>query len=202
MSRSAKRIFGNVSVLIVLVALVAVVAFSATSPNLLQNDAKLTAEANAGTPIVQAASESQTAPEKVVAEAASIDSQNGVESDPKQSWANEKMNQWLNNEGASSVRGFVAPFNLIQSWESKKAGEITLTVDNAVSIGDDVFHEKLGPANNLWIITAVMMSSIGDESSDVKSIVAVTEDGERTETYTREDEKHSRAVESGEYVYP
>lgn len=196
MSRSAKRIVGNISVLAVIVALVAALVVSAANPTLLNSDAKLTAEANAGTPIVQAASEPKTQPQPAVPDAAP------VASDPGQAWSNEKMNQWLKNEGANSVRGFVRPFNLIQSWESKKTGEITLTVDNAVSIGDDVFHDNLGPANNLYIIAAVMMESIGDEAPDLKSVVAVTEDGKREESYTRKDEAHARAVESGEYVYP
>ncbi|MFJ2471063.1 hypothetical protein [Glutamicibacter sp. NPDC087583] len=86
MSRSAKRILGNVSVLVVLVALVAVLVVSATSPTLLKNDAKLTAEANAGTPIVQA----QNTPSPTPGSTANAQSTPKTMSEVSQEWADEK----------------------------------------------------------------------------------------------------------------
>ncbi|MGP5031321.1 hypothetical protein ACTXJG_07780 [Glutamicibacter arilaitensis] len=118
MSRSAKRIFGNVSVFVVLVALVAVLVVSATSPTLLKNDAKLTAEANAGTPIVQAIAKPKPSPtpNKIV--------------DPAQEWADDMINLLLNGNSKSTFDEFNPELahHYIKSWSQPTQGVLAITV--------------------------------------------------------------------------
>ncbi|MGO2122457.1 hypothetical protein [Glutamicibacter arilaitensis] len=127
MSRSAKRILGNVSVLLVLVALVTVLAVSANSPTLLKNDAKLTAEANAGTPIVQALNTPSPTPE----ESANAQSTPMTMSDRSQKWADEKMNQYLSGNGAQSFDAFSGNVqgDTIR-WRSPIDADLVITVKN------------------------------------------------------------------------
>lgn len=53
MNRRAKRIIGNISVGAFLAGVLGILAVNHFDPDFLKNDAELTAEANAGTPIVQ-----------------------------------------------------------------------------------------------------------------------------------------------------
>lgn len=116
MSRATKRLIGNVSVLTVLVALVAVLVFSAMSPTFLKNDAKLTAEANAGTPIVQAMSTPKPTPTKAI--------------DPAQAWADDQMISLLNGNSKSSFDDFNPEIahHYIESWSQPKPGVLAITV--------------------------------------------------------------------------
>lgn len=118
MSRATKRVIGNISVLTVLVALVAVLAFSAMSPTFLKNDAKLTAEANAGTPIVQAAATPKPKPTttKTV--------------DPAQAWADDQMISLLNGNSKSSFDEFNPEIahHYIESWSQPKPGVLAIKV--------------------------------------------------------------------------
>ena len=118
MNRSTKRIVGNISVLAVIVALVAVLVVSATSPTLLKSDAKLTAEANAGTPIVQAIAKPKPSPtpNKIV--------------DPAQEWADDMINLLLNGNSKSTFDEFNPEIahHYIESWSQPKPGVLAITV--------------------------------------------------------------------------
>ncbi|WP_443459358.1 hypothetical protein [Glutamicibacter ardleyensis] len=120
MSRATKRIIGNISVLTVLVALVAVLAFSAMSPTFLKNDAKLTAEANAGTPIVQALNTPKATPTPSLAKKV----------DPAQAWADDMINLLLNGNSKSSFGDFNKdlPHHYIESWSQPKQGVLAIEV--------------------------------------------------------------------------
>lgn len=103
-------------------------------------------------------------------------------------WADQKMEQWFNAEGSSKgVQGFIGDFRLIKSWEASKSGEIVLRVDGSITTHDDVYNQKLGSANNLWLIPAVMMESIYEIAPELEKVTAITDDGKRTEAFTRND---------------
>ncbi|MDV2978947.1 UNVERIFIED_CONTAM: hypothetical protein Q9R71_17385 [Actinomycetes bacterium ARC8] len=169
MSRSAKRILGNVSVLVVLVALVAVLVVSATSPTLLKNDAKLTAEANAGTPIVQAPSTPKPAPEV----AGYTSSTPKTMSERSQEWADEKINQYLNGNGAHSFNAFPGSVHGdTLRWSSPVEGELVITVKNGW------LAEDLDAYANLFLLT------VGHESPELSKVTVQTEDGTISESET------------------
>ncbi|MGP5600331.1 hypothetical protein ACTXOJ_15225 [Glutamicibacter arilaitensis] len=169
MSRSAKRIFGNVSVFVVLVALVAVLVVSATSPTLLKNDAKLTAEANAGTPIVQAPRTPKPTPEA----SAYTSSAPKTMSEQSQDWADEKINQYLNGNGAHSFNAFPGSVHGdTLRWSSPADGELLITVKNGWP------SSALDSYANLFLIT------VGHESPELTSVTVKTEDNSVIETET------------------
>lgn len=169
MSRSGKRILGNVSVLVVLVALVGFIALSAADPNLLKNDAKLTAEANAGTPIVQAPS----TPKPPVEEAAYTQSTPKTMSERSQDWADKMINQYLNGNGAHSFDAFPGSVHGdTLRWSSPADGELVITVKNGWSA------DALDAYANLVLVT------VGHESPELTSVTVKTEDSSVTETET------------------
>lgn len=182
MSRATKRIVGNISVLTVLVALVAVLAFSAMSPTFLKNDAKLTAEANAGTPIVRAAPNAN-------AETALAPSENdpkvnylGATSEAK-AWVADKHQQWvelyLRQDGTgfigssysifipTSDGGYMWVRNL--AWEAPKVGEIVITVN-----GDNWTSQDLHSVSNY------VMTALGPEDNSITTVTASSESGSIT----------------------
>ncbi|MGP9649451.1 hypothetical protein ACT3TP_03055 [Glutamicibacter sp. AOP38-B1-38] len=143
MSRASKRIVGNISVLTALVALVAVLVFAATSPTFLKNDAKLTAEANAGTPIVQAMATPTPTPSKTPVPNKIVD--------PAQAWADDMMNLLLNGNSKSTFDDFNKdlPHHYIESWGSESEGVLYITVS-----GDDWKSAELDNLGNTVMFTA------------------------------------------------
>lgn len=186
MPRSTKRLIGNVSVLTVLVALVAVLAFSAMSPTFLQNDAKLTAEANAGTPIVQAMN--TPAPK---ADASLVP----TKSDPKVSysgatpelaaWVESKHGEWVDFYLRKDETGFVGSSYSVYiptsdggyawarnlKWESPKANEIIITVK-----GNGWTAEDLDSVAN-QVHTSISGEMHNAKPLEVAKVTAVSEDG-------------------------
>lgn len=167
MSRSAKRILGNVSVLVVLVALVAVLVVSATSPTLLKNDAKLTAEANAGTPIVQA----QNTPSPTPGSTANAQSMPKTMSEVSQEWADEKITQYRNGNGAHSFDAFPgsAQGDTIR-WSSPSEGKLVITVQDGWS------SEDLEAYANQVLIT------VGHQSPELTNVTVKTDNNVVVET--------------------
>lgn len=109
--------------------------------------------------------------------------------DPKrqqpESWADEKVYKWFDVEGAEDFSEFYSPFSLVESWEQGDEGEVILTVDSGITAGDRVYLDDLGPANDLWLVAAVMLEQTLVESPDLEAVTAVTSDGERSEAVTR-----------------
>lgn len=189
MSRATKRVIGNVSVLTVLVALVAVLAFSAMSPTFLQNDAKLTAEANAGTPIVQAMN--TPAPK---ADASLVP----TESDPKVSysgatpelaaWVESKHGEWVDFYLRKDETGFVGSSYSVYiptsdggyawarnlKWEAPKVGEIVITVN-----GDNWTSQDLHSVSNY------VMTALGPEDNSITTVTVTSENGSITASSNR-----------------
>lgn len=189
MSRATKRVIGNVSVLTVLVAIVAVLAFSAMSPTFLKNDAKLTAEANAGTPIVQAMN--TPAPKADV-------SLTPAESDPKVSysgatpelaaWAESKHADWVDFYLRKDETGFVGSSYSIfiptsdggymwarnLAWEAPKLGEIVITVN-----GDNWTEQDLHSVSNY------VMTALGPEDNSITTVTVTSENGSITASSNR-----------------
>jgi hypothetical protein len=116
-----------------------------------------------------------------------------------QAWADEKVSQWWDAEGAEDFSEFYHPFNLVESWESPAQGELEITVDPAITDTDHTYLNDQGPANDVWMIAAVMWDQLDreDNAADLESITVRTADGERTEVFTREDKYGPQA--SGEH---
>lgn len=110
----------------------------------------------------------------------------GTDRQQPESWADEKVYTWFEVEGAEDFSEFYSPFNLVQSWEQGDDGEVILTVDSGITAGDRIYNEDLGPANDLWLIAAVMIEQTLAESPGLEAVTAVTADGQRTETVTRD----------------
>ena len=181
MSRKTKRIIGNVSVLTALVALVAVIVFAATSPNFLKNDAKLTAEANEGTPIVQALATPKASSNVELAP---------NENDPKvkykgatsdlAKWAEKKHNQWVDFYLRKDETGFVGSSYSIYistsdggymwarnlSWNAPSEGELEIKVKGSNWTETDL--ESVG---------GYVMEVLGRKDSSLKVVTTVSEDG-------------------------
>ncbi|WFP15538.1 hypothetical protein [Citricoccus muralis] len=104
-----------------------------------------------------------------------------------QAWADRKVDIWLEVEGANSIAGLYEPFRLIESWESPEPGHLVFHVDPRISDGDDVYHQNLGPAKDLWMIPAVMLEMTWEQNRDLEIITARTTDGSREESYSREE---------------
>ncbi|MGH3654139.1 hypothetical protein [Glutamicibacter sp.] len=147
----------------------AIIAFSAMSPNLLKNDAKLTAEANAGAPIVQAPRTPNSVPET----AAYMQSTPKTMSERSQEWADEKINQYLNGNGAHSFNAFPGSVHGdTVRWSSPVEGELLITVKNGWS------SDALDAYANLVLIT------VGHESPELSKVTVQTEDGTVFESET------------------
>lgn len=116
-----------------------------------------------------------------------------------QAWADAKVAQWWDAEGAEDFTEFLHPFNLIESWESPALGELVFQVDSAITDTDRVYLNNDGPANDLWMLAAVMWDQLDWEGNadDLGSITVHTTDGERTELLTREDKYGPKS--SGEH---
>lgn len=176
MSRAAKRIVGNISVLTALVALVAVLVFAATSPSFLKNDAKLTAEANAGTPIVQAMATptpSKTpAPTKVV--------------DPAQAWADDMMNLLLNGNSKSTFSDFSPEIahHYIESWSQPEQGVLAIEV-----------KDKSWSKCDLDSLGMNVLDTAGWDNPDLVQVVVSNESGSLvSESLSNEESKNRKSA--------
>lgn len=107
----------------------------------------------------------------------------------RQAWADAKVAQWWDAEGAEDFSEFYQPFNLIESWNSPGRGELEFAVDPAITDTDQVYLNNEGPANDVWMIAAVMWDQLDQagNAEDLESITVRTTDGKRTEVFTRED---------------
>lgn len=105
--------------------------------------------------------------------------------DASQAWADHKIQQWHEIEGADDFSQYYAPFNLVESWHKGNDGEVVLVVDPDITATDAVYLDDLGPANDLWLIAAVMLEQTDDEAPDLQTVTAVTSDDARSETATR-----------------
>lgn len=133
---------------------------------------------------------------EVLEEASAAEETAPADYDSGQEWADQKVAKWFDVEGAQNFGEFYAPFNFVESWEQGDAGEVILSVDPQITDGDTVYHQDLGPANDLWLIAAVMLEQTEKESPDLQAVTAVTTDGERSETFTREYMEDVREYES------
>ncbi|ALG28097.1 hypothetical protein AOZ07_03155 [Glutamicibacter halophytocola] len=179
MSRSAKRIVGNISVLAVIVALVAALVVSAANPTLLNSDAKLTAEANAGTPIVQAAPEAKSDEDLSPSpDDPQVKYKGATASLAK--WAEKKHQQWVDFYLRKDETGFVGSSYSIYiptsdggymwarnlSWNAPSEGELEITVKGSNWTEAD-----------LKSVGGYVMEVLGSRDSSLKSVTAISEDG-------------------------
>lgn len=92
--------------------------------------------------------------------------------------------------------GLLEPFSWIESWESPEPGHLMIHVDPVITEGDYVYHQNLGPGNDLSLIPAVMLEQTWDQNRDLEVVIAITTDGAREESYSREEKMGPKA--SGE----
>ena len=190
MNRSTKRIVGNISVLAVIVALVAALVVSATSPTLLKSDAKLTAEANEDTPIVQAAP--SLSAESVLEPSGSDPKVSYSGSTPAlKSWANAKHRQWVDFYLRKDSTGFVGSSYSIYlptsdggsiwarnlEWSAPRSGQLEITVKGNGWTQSDLYG-----------ISGYVMGVIGSQDESLKSVVAKSENGKITSVADRNTE--------------
>lgn len=103
-----------------------------------------------------------------------------------QEWADEKVNAWVDNSGIKSVKGFLYPYNLINSWDSPKAGHLRLFIDDSYEFNRDGMSQHFETATDeLRIMGLVMFESIGDDSPELETVDIATEDGSRSGSYSR-----------------
>jgi hypothetical protein len=103
-----------------------------------------------------------------------------------QEWADEKVNAWVANSGIKSVKGFLYPFNLINSWDSPKAGHLRLFIDDSYEFNRDGTAQRYETATDeLRIMGLVMFESIGGDSPELETVDIATEDGSRSGSYSR-----------------
>lgn len=117
-------------------------------------------------------------------------------SSTEQAWADEKVNQWLGSLGARNFDALEPYMGRIVSHHATKVGTLSLVVGNELAENDEIYEKNLGPANNIWIIGASLMEKVADQSPELKTVTIATEDGKRTETYTRADLEKTRASEA------
>jgi hypothetical protein len=123
-----------------------------------------------------------------VAQGTGSDTHSGIVAvDDRDQWAEAKMQAWFDAEGAADKTELYPPFNRIKSWESPVPGELVINVDPAITDTDHVYLDNLGPANDLWMIAAVMLDQTWTTNPDLSIVTARTTDGARAETYTRAD---------------
>ncbi|WP_372698338.1 hypothetical protein [Arthrobacter sp. JSM 101049] len=103
-----------------------------------------------------------------------------------QEWADEKVNAWVENSSVKSVKGFLYPFNLINSWNSPESGHIRLVIDNSYQFNKDGTAQRYETARDeLRIMGLIMFESIGDDSPELETVTVTTEDGTRTGSFSR-----------------
>ncbi|MDN5880700.1 MAG: hypothetical protein ACTHWW_09770 [Arthrobacter sp.] len=93
----------------------------------------------------------------------------------EQAVAEAALNRWLSNEGAHSLEGFAAPYNMIERVEGPERGTIVLYVDNHLAARAD-------PEGDLHLIAAEMLDNVGVDFPEIGRIIAATQDGKHSAT--------------------
>lgn len=97
--------------------------------------------------------------------------------------ANKLGAEWLENHAGAGCPDAVAfPFYFVESWETPAAGVLQVNVESAI----DAIDFNPDATNLAWIATDTMCALYEDEP-DLSKVTAVTENGSRQETYTRND---------------
>lgn len=206
MSRRVKRIAGNIAVLASLTAILLLLITSAMSDEFLRNDPALTAEANAGTPIVptrntaaasapasavpRTASELERARSRALAEGrpeAAWDKQciawqvPQAATDP-QRWANRMGRQWLEAHRARCPDAITIPHYFVDSWSAGEPGTLRIRVEDAA-----VFAAWPGPAASAILedIARDFMENLAPANPELKTVEVATGNGQHRAHYDR-----------------
>ena len=170
MNRNAKRIVGNISVGAFLAGVVAILAVNHVDPDFLTNDAELTAEANAGTPIVQGPIVPLELPSAKATTPAEVESarqialemgrseatwdKNCVAWNPaesggaRQQWANRVAASWLESAGAGCPDAMTWPYYYVESFDSTGPGQLRITMEQAVASDPQIFTDAPETSNS------------------------------------------------------
>ena len=104
-----------------------------------------------------------------------------------QKWADEKIGLWVKNSGIKSVKGFLPPYNAIDSWESPAPGEILIHLDNTYSFTapTDPMEMVKTVKDDLRLMGRIMIESVGNASPELESITFETANGKESGTWSR-----------------
>lgn len=155
MKRGTKRIIGNVSVGVVLIGIFGLLTVSHLDPGFLKNNQELTAQANAGTPIVQGPVVPKALPTQEVTTAAELQSSQlmAVEAGrPEAAWdkncvawdfaqaemnpslqSKQAMKIWLDSHEASCPDAIAWPDYYVQDFSASDAGELTVLLEQGAA---------------------------------------------------------------------
>ncbi|WP_258142680.1 hypothetical protein [Arthrobacter sp. MYb227] len=90
------------------------------------------------------------------------------------------------NSGIKSVKGFLYPYNLIDSWESTEAGHLRITIANSYKFNQDGSAQRYETATDeLRTMGLIMFESIGEDSPELEKVTVQTANGSRTGSYSR-----------------
>ncbi len=194
MNKRAKRIIGNISVGAFLAGVLGILAVNHFDPDFLKNDAELTAEANAGTPIVQGPIVPQTLPTARATTPAEIDSarqialdlgrseatcdKNCVSWNPSgaagspQGWADKVAASWLDSAGAGCPDAMTWPYYYIESFDSNAPGQLRITMEQAAAADPQIFTDTPG---DLEFIAEEVLDATHKKFKDLESVHVVVD---------------------------
>ncbi len=155
MKRGTKRVVGNMSVGVVLIAIFGLLTVSHLDPEFLKNDHELTAEANAGTPIVQGPVVPKALPTQEVGTAEELRNSQTMAvaaGRPEAAWDKncvawdfvqaEKnpsargaraMEIWLDSHAATCPDAIAWPDYYVQDFSASNAGELTVLLEQGAA---------------------------------------------------------------------
>jgi hypothetical protein len=99
-----------------------------------------------------------------------------------QAWANEMGAAWLAAEKAKCSDGIMLPGYYVESWEPGEPGELTLIVDSAINTIELNEH-----FSNLGWVAHGFLCELYRDKPGLSKVTAITDDGKREETVTRQD---------------
>ncbi|WP_404290389.1 hypothetical protein [Glutamicibacter arilaitensis] len=94
-----------------------------------------------------------------------------------QKWADEKINQYLNGQGARSFAEFNGwtPQRGTIDWESPETGLLVITLEDAYWVNLQAAHA----------FAEAVMSGVGYESPELERVILTTQDGSNSVTISR-----------------
>lgn len=194
MNRNAKRIVGNISVGAFLAGVLAILTVNHVDPDFLTNDAELTAEANAGTPIVQGPIVPLELPTAKATTPAQVENARQIALDmgrseatwdkscvawnpaesggARQQWANRVAASWLESAGAGCPDAMTWPYYYIESFDSTAPGQLRITMEQAVAFDPQIFT---GAPGDLEFIAEEVIDATHQKFTDLETVHVVVE---------------------------
>lgn len=175
MKRGTKRVIGNVSVGVVLIAIFGLLTVSHLDPGFLKNDQELTAQANAGTPIVQGPVVPKALPTQAVTTPEELRNSKSIavaagrpeaawdkhcvgwdfeQAETNQSaWSKQALKIWLDSHEATCPDAIAWPDYYVQNFTASDSGELTVVLEHVAAteklLGNPVYLELENHAKDI-----------------------------------------------------